>query len=120
MKIKDKRCPICREVFTPTVNWQKICARCNKYFYTNEARDHQRSIDAARRLYLADMAVQGVKVSDWPAAPGCEGCSYWRTIGCNAGKEACHYCFDTGERRPCLPGKNCTVRKKGKFKEDNS
>ena len=106
--MKDKRCPICREVFTPISGRQKICRRCVIYYYISGMNGKSRSFIEARQMYLADMREKKIKPSDWPAAPGCEGCKYWRPI--SVGGRACHYCIDEEELRPCLPGRNCTVR----------
>lgn len=42
----------------------------------------------------------------------CAGCVYWRSTGRADlfGEYACLYCFDTGKRRLCPPGKACTRR----------
>lgn len=37
----------------------------------------------------------------------CRGCCHYRGIW---GAEMCHYIFDKGHRRPCPPGKGCTVK----------
>lgn len=110
MKTKDRRCPVCREVFTPNNGRQIVCTRCRPYYYVSGDCGPARSVENARALYLADMTAQGVKVSDWPAAPGCDGCGHWRGICGGSRTRACHYSLDTGEKRPCLPGRNCTVR----------
>lgn len=106
--MKDKRCPICREVFTPQSGKQRICKRCRPYYFVSCGFGKNRGEDEARRRYLADMAAQHIQVSDFPAAPGCEGCKYWKPI--SVGGRACHYCIDEKTSRPCLPGRNCTVR----------
>ena len=109
--IKDKRCPVCREWFTPASGRQNICAGCRPYYYVSGGDcGPARSIEDARALYLADMREKKIKVSDWPAAPGCEGCIYWRSVTGGAVANCCHYYIDTHERRPCPPGRNCAVR----------
>lgn len=110
MKYEAKRCPVCREVFSPTVVWQMICGRCRKYYYVNGRNGRTRSIEEARALYLADMAEKRIRVSDLPVAPGCDGCGHWRGLFGGTKTNACHYILDTGEKRPCLPGANCAVR----------
>lgn len=37
----------------------------------------------------------------------CRGCIYRASTG---GMNSCDYIFKTGKRRPCPPGKDCTVR----------
>ena len=105
--MRDKRCAICREVFTPTNNAQMLCGRCKPYYYETGLY-RTGNIKEARALFMRDMKKQKIKVSDYPAAPGCEGCKYWKPI--SVGGRACHYCIDEKTSRPCLPGRNCTVR----------
>ena len=38
----------------------------------------------------------------------CTGCRHF--YGEYVNNRCCNYIFDTGMRRPCLPGKDCTVR----------
>jgi len=38
----------------------------------------------------------------------CKGCVHW--YGAYPYGISCNYIFDTGHRRPCEPGENCTVR----------
>ena len=47
----------------------------------------------------------------------CLGCKYY----CSIYQELyyCSYLIQTNKRRPCHPGKDCTVKKKGKPKKDN-
>lgn len=48
----------------------------------------------------------------------CDGCIYYRKMQC--GVWYCGYIFIRGKRRPCKPGKGCTVKivLKKKRKED--
>ena len=39
----------------------------------------------------------------------CEGCVHF--YGAYKHNRCCNYLFDTGNRRPCLPGKDCTVKR---------
>ena len=39
----------------------------------------------------------------------CDKCYYYRSINVN-GLRACHYLLWTGKKRPCDPGKDCTVK----------
>lgn len=43
--------------------------------------------------------------------PACEGCVYYALLGNNTEQKACHYILVEGHRRPCDPGKDCTVKK---------
>ena len=44
--------------------------------------------------------------------PACVGCIYMGWIACYMG--CCNYLLMTGKRRPCPPGKDCTVKYKPK------
>lgn len=39
----------------------------------------------------------------------CDGCYHYRGCG-HPDYKCCNYIFDVGTRRPCPPGKDCTVR----------
>lgn len=48
----------------------------------------------------------------------CVGCRYYRLI--NGGLQMyCNYIFAEDKKRPCDPGKDCTVRVKRKEKKDD-
>lgn len=49
----------------------------------------------------------GTPISN-PNAKYCEGCDYWY---CDNNVKCCNYIFEEDRRRPCPPGKGCTVRK---------
>lgn len=54
--------------------------------------------------------------------PYCKGCKHYRQSGADTLK-MCHYIFDKGHKRPCDPGKDCTVketRKRGRKKKVTS
>jgi hypothetical protein len=40
----------------------------------------------------------------------CDKCHYYRTICSTNGDRACHYLLWTDKKRPCGPGKECTVK----------
>ncbi len=42
----------------------------------------------------------------------CNGCKYYHQISTHL--LGCHYIFMEGKRRPCDPGKDCTVKDTGK------
>lgn len=47
----------------------------------------------------------------------CMGCRYYRMI--NGGEQMyCSYIFEEDRKRPCDPGKDCTVKKKRRGKKD--
>ena len=122
MGYKDKRCGVCREWFEPLSGKQLVCTRCRQYYFLNGITGHARSFEDARRLYLEDMRRRRKKVSALPAAPGCEGCHYWRSVTGGSVADCCHYYLDTHIRRPCPPGKRCAVRiekRKGERNENS-
>ena len=110
--MNDRRCAICHAVFTPRANRQRVCLECRPFF-----RQYRDDEDKARAARYADAKKAKIFLSEFPAAPGCDGCKYWRTI--DSGCMSCNYLLDTARKRPCLPGRNCTVRvnkKKGDTK----
>lgn len=40
----------------------------------------------------------------------CSGCRYWRALCSPNKRKVCHYLLDNGHKRPCRPGKECTVK----------
>lgn len=55
--------------------------------------------------------------------PYCKGCVHYMRVG--GDQKCCHYIFNKGHKRPCDPGKDCTVRetrkrgRKPKVRNDN-
>ncbi|MCD7755514.1 MAG: hypothetical protein LUJ09_04175 [Firmicutes bacterium] len=45
----------------------------------------------------------------------CSGCAYY--YGNSESDVCCNYLLKTGKRRPCPPGKDCTVRKVSRNKK---
>jgi hypothetical protein len=61
------------------------------------------------------------KIPTNPSRTGCEGCVYYK--GDFDVNKCCNYFLDTGIRRPCPPGKDCTVkieRKRYREKKERS
>lgn len=46
----------------------------------------------------------------------CEGCLHW--YGCFETTRCCNFIFDMDKRRPCPPGKGCTVKRPYRGKPD--
>ncbi len=44
---------------------------------------------------------------------GCRGCQYFNVLSDGTTK-LCEYILQTGRRRPCPPGRGCTVKETGK------
>ena len=42
--------------------------------------------------------------------PYCDGCFYYRHLSTDGASRCCHYIFVTDTKRPCDPGKDCTVK----------
>ena len=105
-RFKDRICRVCGKSYTPTCNSQKYCPGCK------HAGDlaRKRVYDAARRA-----KAKAARPTMHEAAPGCEGCWYWRFIA-GATTYCCHYCLDNASSRPCKPGKDCMVRVSAKEK----
>lgn len=47
--------------------------------------------------------------------PHCMGCFYYQQI--HSGMRCCHYLLIRNEKRPCDPGKDCTVKTKWRTKK---
>lgn len=94
--LQDKRCELCRQVFTPVSGRQIYCKECRDFLLAC-GRDKAKA--KALVFHKAELSF----------APGCDGCVYWREAG--TAINACHYLLDEGHKRPCVPGKNCTVRR---------
>ena len=66
---------------------------------------------------------KGVKLSRTQGAPTlnpnakyCKGCWYWG--GNSDSSDCCNYIFREGHKRPCPPGKDCTVKKTRKSESE--
>lgn len=105
MTLAEKVCPVCQKTFMPTNGRQIYCAKCKPLLARFSGK--RRTVEKARNLYLAEKEAEFKKAQAY-FAPGCEGCKYWRAI--SVGGRACHYALDNEKRRPCKPGKDCTVR----------
>lgn len=80
-----KRCPECALKYTRAQNLLKI-------------RSLRNQAEASRYIPPLDTS-------------SCAGCFYFS--GVTLGGRTCNYIFIVGKRRPCPPGKDCTVRKPG-------
>jgi hypothetical protein len=40
----------------------------------------------------------------------CDNCFYYKMLSMNGVTRCCHYILITGHKRPCGPGKDCTVK----------
>lgn len=50
----------------------------------------------------------------------CKGCMYKTRMSGVEKLEACIYIIVTGKRRPCPPGKGCTVREVGRRRKESA
>lgn len=52
-----------------------------------------------------------------PFRDACEGCAWYRPLYTDKNEKACHYMYDTFQRRGCPPGKGCTKREEKKVEK---
>lgn len=45
----------------------------------------------------------------WPVDKACKGCRYYKMMQCPSAM-ICDYISIEGKKRPCRPGKDCTVK----------
>lgn len=98
MVYTTKTCVDCGVVMENCTVAQKRCPECLK-IWTRIYREN----------YRERIKMVGVKPRDTQACSTeyCEGCDYFF----GSCVKTCNYLFVTGHRRPCPPGKDCTVRK---------
>lgn len=108
LKNVDKPCEVCGVLMVDVTPMRRFCKTCaDKRNKANKARC------AAERSRKNMCRAQTPAIPN-PNSQYCKGCRYWDG---NSGCHCCNYIFIEGHRRPCPPGKECTVRKAKKRKE---
>lgn len=104
-RLKDIACCDCGVLMENVGARRQRCDECQAKHKIIQNREYMRSI-------------RGIQTAFTPIKPNasrryCEGCVYYK--GEYEMNLCCNYMLDTGKRRPCPPGKGCTVktRKKG-------
>lgn len=98
----DKPCIDCGVLMIGVAPNLQRCPDCIK---KRNRKMHQRAEERKRRYEMK--RGHGTPISN-PNAEYCEGCAYWY---CDNNVKCCNYIFEEDRRRPCPPGKGCTVRK---------
>ena len=105
----DKTCVDCGVLMVNVSPMKKYCESCAR------KRKRLATVRHAERKKTANMVKQQMKQVRNPNAKYCAGCEHWSS---DDNCHCCNYIFNMGHRRPCPPGKDCTVRKnKRKRKE---
>ena len=107
----DKNCEDCGTLMVQVSFTKKLCSACAKERQRTWQRAWQKTYKAAIRKEKAVLRSTSIQN---PNAQYCEGCIYWG--GDYQTNRSCNYIFQTGHRRPCPPGKDCTVKIIGKRK----
>ena len=102
----DKPCEDCGALLVGVFPTRRFCSVCAK-------KRQQVSKKAYKiiRPKKEKQQVQGSPIINHNAKY-CKGCVYWG--GDYVNNFCCNYIFCEGHRRPCPPGKDCTVKIKGK------
>lgn len=101
---KDVICCDCGVLMENVSAHMKRCAECarkrkNAYYREKRTRQHEDGLVVNRCIKSMNH-------------DGCEGCIYF--YGGQEINRCCNYLLDTGKRRPCPPGTECTVKKERK------
>jgi hypothetical protein len=100
-RIKDVVCCDCG-VFMENVSAKR--KRCPECAYKHDLEQNRNRMRMVRNLKNLPPPI--------PSNPGreyCEGCVYYR--GDFEINKCCNYYLDTGKRRPCPPGRDCTSKR---------
>ena len=99
---KDVICCDCGVLMVNACVLRKRCPECQKKHETDARRERMRRMRETG--LVASPKIQNENNNY------CEGCKHFR--GEFVINQCCNYLFDTGKRRPCPPGKDCTVKVK--------
>lgn len=103
----DKNCEDCGVLMTNVAPLRRLCYDCARK--RKRAGERQRAYTyKIIRPPKAKPVMQGTPIIN-RNAKYCKGCFYWG--GHDESACCCNYLLITDKRRPCPPGKNCTVRK---------
>ena len=109
-RTKDVICCDCGLLMKKVSTKRKRCPEC--------ARKHKNMVNAQRLRETRGTAPRLTPIRN-PNAKFCDGCVFFG--GDYEGSRSCNYIFIKGKRRPCPPGKGCTVkidRGKNRAKEE--
>ena len=107
-RFNDIICCDCGVLMKKVGTSRKRCAECQAKHKLVVNREYMRIVRGVTEL--------PTPIKPNPSREGCEGCAYYR--GAFDINKCCNYYLDTGIRRPCPPGKECTVKtKRGGYRE---
>ena len=97
----NKPCKDCGVLMENVHPRRQLCIACSKKRRNISSAIYREAHRTPRKEYTPPVQNTNKK--------HCKGCYYW--FGINAGCDCCNYIFVEGKRRPCPPGKDCTVKK---------
>ena len=98
MKYTTQNCLDCGVLMERCGVARKRCPECARIAALKQAAEYKKK----KRLGIVIP-----KTTPDRSGKYCEGCDYYYGDSC----KTCNYIFITGHRRPCPPGKDCTVKK---------
>lgn len=104
---KDVVCCDCGVLMKNVCVSRRRCPECARKHAREQNKQHMREV---RNIPLAQPQIVNKNKE------GCDGCKYFYGTWI----PSCNYIFEEDKRRPCPPGKECTVkvRKRGKHEEE--
>lgn len=109
----DKPCEACGVIMRDVDPQRRFCYKC-----TSKRRSANSTIWRQKQREQRKLEPVVTDVSDNDSiARYCRGCTYWG--GGNESAACCNYIFMEGQRRPCPPGKGCTVKRLRKGRRQN-
>lgn len=100
----DKPCEDCGVLMVNVAPMRKICHACAK----KRAKKNKKKYRTERPTGKTDKKIMP-PISN-PNEKYCRDCYYW--TGMNSGCYCCNYIFYENRKRPCPPGKDCTVKRR--------
>ena len=97
---RDTKCCGCGVLMENVSTSRKRCTECAREYSNKRKKQRMREIRGVSQVMPSPIRN--------PNAKYCEGCVYFG--GDYECTKCCNYIFVNGERRPCPPGKDCTVK----------
>lgn len=109
-RYEDKICACCGSIIPNAHHKTVYCKQCKSEYMGSKQKEQQAEYKARQRAKNA--MANPPKPKEKTTDSFCEGCIYFDSY------RVCNYYLITDIRRPCPPGKGCTVRaKKRKVKK---
>lgn len=100
----DKPCEDCGAMMFDVAPMRKFCLECAK----KREKKNKKKYRTVRPTGKTDKKIMP-PISN-PNEKYCRDCYYW--TGMNSGCYCCNYIFYEDRKRPCPPGKDCTVKRR--------